>query len=280
MAADSSQRIPRAVCATRAVGGAGPSPRERHGALWSNGRMPSTIAHLLQRLRAGQHASSPRLTWYGPGGERIELSGRVLENWVAKTSNFLSEELDAEVGTRVRIALPAHWKSAVIALAAWQVGAVVVDGPGAPADITFVGPDTAADDAAPSGGALVAVALGALEMGYPGQLPAGAYDYAAIVRQFADSYEPFDPPAEDDAAYESGGESFSQSELIAGFAAPTAAGARVLVPAREGLHASLGRLLGAWAADGSAVLVHPQPEEAEDGRVLERIREAEKVTGP
>ena len=241
--------------------------------------MPSTIPHLLQRLRGGQHASSPRLTWYGPDGERIELSGRVLENWVAKTSNFLTEELDAEIGTRVRIALPAHWKAAVIALAAWQVGAVVVDDPHVPADVTFVGPDSA-DDGAPSGGALVAVALGALEMGYPGRLPAGAYDYAATVRQFADSYEPFDPPAEDDAAYESGAESFSQSELIAGFAAPTAAGARVLVPAREGLHASLGRLLGAWAADGSAVLVHPQPEEAEDGRVLERIREAEKVTGP
>ncbi|MGY3567114.1 TIGR03089 family protein [Sinomonas sp. RB5] len=241
--------------------------------------MPSTIPHLLQRLRGGQHASSPRLTWYGPDGERIELSGRVLENWVAKTSNFLTEELDAEIGTRVRIALPAHWKSAVIALAAWQVGAVVVDDPGIPVDVTFVGPDFAADDAAPSGGALVAVALGALEMGYPGQLPAGAYDYAAAVRQFADSYEPFDAPAEDDAAYESGSESFSQAELSSGFAAPAAAGARVLVPAREGLRASLSRLLGAWAADGSAVLVHAQTEEAEDGRALERIRQTEKVTG-
>jgi uncharacterized protein (TIGR03089 family) len=242
--------------------------------------MPTTIAHLLQRLRAGQHASSPRLTWYGPDGERIELSGRVLENWVAKTSNFLSEELEAEAGTRVRIALPAHWKSAVVALAAWQVGAVVVEDHDAPADITFVGPEPAADDAASSGGVVVAVALGALEMGYPGQLPAGAYDYAAVVRQFADSYEPFDPPSADDAAYESGGESFTQAELSAGFASPAEPGARVLVPAREGLRAALSRLLGAWAADGSAVLVHAQAEDAEGGRMLERIRQAEKVTAP
>ncbi len=33
----------------------------------------------------------PRLTWYGADGERVELSARVLENWVAKTANLLVE---------------------------------------------------------------------------------------------------------------------------------------------------------------------------------------------
>lgn len=241
--------------------------------------MPSTIPHLLQRLRSGQHASSPRLTWYGPGGERIELSGRVLENWVAKTANLLSEELDAERGTRVRIDLPAHWKSAVIALACWQVGAVVVDdADAASADVTFVGPDAPMDDAAARGGAIVAVALGALEMAFPSELPPGAHDFASVVRQFADSYEPFDPPAAGDPAYETGGEVLSQSDLVSGFAGSVPEGARVLVLARQGLRSTLSGLLGAWGADGSAVLVHPEPEGEEEGRALGRIRAAEKVS--
>ncbi|GHG48643.1 TIGR03089 family protein [Sinomonas cellulolyticus] len=235
--------------------------------------MLSTIPDLLHELRSGQHSSSPRLTWYGPGGERIELSGRVLDNWVAKTSNFLSEELDAERGTRIRLALPAHWKSAVVALAAWQVGAVLLEGEAdaaTDADITFWGPGT--DDGGTTGGEQVAVALGALELAYPGQLPAGTYDYAALVRQFADSYEPFDPPEPSDAALGSGPRTLTQAALLEEFAVAAGAGERILVSAREGLLGVLARLLGAWGAGGSAVLLH---EEAEDSP---RLRAAEKVT--
>ncbi len=52
---------------------------------------------LMTALRSGQ-STSPRLTWYGPDAERVELSGRVLDNWVAKTSNLFQDELDAEPG--------------------------------------------------------------------------------------------------------------------------------------------------------------------------------------
>ena len=65
----------------------------------------------------------PRLTWYGAGGERVELSARVLVNWVAKTVDLLANELDVEPGDVVELALPAGWRTAVIALAAWCVGA-------------------------------------------------------------------------------------------------------------------------------------------------------------
>jgi uncharacterized protein (TIGR03089 family) len=232
--------------------------------------MPSTILDLTHRLRSGNSAA-PRLTWYGPDGERIELSGRVLDNWVAKTSNFLSEELDAERGTRVRIDLPAHWKSVVIALAALQTGAVLVDD--GEADITFVGPEgTAAHDGAAAGGVRVAVALGALEMAFPGELPPGTLDYAALVRQFADSYEPFDPPAEGDRAVD-GARSLSQGELFSEFAAPTPDGARVLVAGSPGLMDCLAQLLGAWAAGGSAVLAHASAGD------VEHLRRVENVTG-
>ena len=54
---------------------------------------------LMTALRSGQ-STSPRLTWYGPDSERVEFSGRVLDNWVAKTSNLLQDELDAEPGMR------------------------------------------------------------------------------------------------------------------------------------------------------------------------------------
>lgn len=243
--------------------------------------MLSTIPDLLRQLRSGHHASSPRLTWYGPGGERIELSGRVLDNWVAKTSNFLSEELEAERGTRVRLDLPAHWKSVVVALAAWQVGAVVLDGDASAAEITFGGPGTlqdSADDAVAPGGERVAVALGALELAYPGELPEGTHDYAALVRQFADSFEPFDPPTPDDVALASAGEELTQEALLRDFAVPAVEGARILVGAGEGLRDVLARLLGAWAAGGSAVLLHEEVRETATLRSAEKISTAEKTS--
>ena len=227
--------------------------------------MDSTVTALLHRLRSG-NSSVPRLTWYGPDGERVELSGRVLDNWAAKSSNLLVEELDAEPGTRFRLDLPGHWKSAVLALAGWQAGGVLVDGE---ADIVF--------SAEPSpgrtqGAVHVAVALGALDLAFPGALGPGQLDYAALVRQFADSFDPFDSPSADDGAAHLGGEAFSQAELLERFAAPSEPGARVLVDASRPLPEVLAALLGAWAADGSAVLRH--------GSVADtpRLREAERVT--
>ncbi|MEA5456201.1 TIGR03089 family protein [Sinomonas sp. JGH33] len=232
---------------------------------------PATVSALLHRLRGG-NSSAPRLTWYGPGGERVELSGRVLDNWAAKTSNFLVEELDAEPGTPFRIDVPAHWKSAVIALAGWQAGGVLVD---EDADVVFTSgssADPAVDLSAGSGTARVAVALGALDLSYPGQLAPGELDYAALVRQFADSFDPFDPPSADDGAARLDGEQFTQAELLGRFATPATPGARVLVDASRPLRDVLAALLGVWAADGSAVLRHAEVPDTP------RLREAERIT--
>ena len=226
--------------------------------------VPTTVFGLLHRLRSGNSAS-PRLTWYGPGGERVELSGRVLDNWAAKTSNLLVEELDAEPGTRFRLEMPSHWKSAVLALAAWQTGGVLVDGE---ADLLFTAD---ADGAPPTGATRVVVALGALELAFQGELAPGDVDYAALVRQFADSFDPFDPPSADDDAAHLGVEVLSQAGLLERWAVPAQPGARVLVDASRPLPEVLAALIGAWAADGSAVLRHPDVADTPALRSAERI---------
>src|SRR5660398_217498 len=88
-------------------------------------RRTARCAHRRRRTRWGE-AGRARVSWYGDGGERIELSGAVLENWVSKTANLLVEEFDAGPGVRVLVDLPPHWRTIVWAFAAWRVGACVV----------------------------------------------------------------------------------------------------------------------------------------------------------
>jgi len=141
------------------------------------------VTSLLARLV--RDPGRPRLTWYGDGGERVELSGAVLANWVTKAANLLVEELDAGPGLRVRLDLPGHWRSLVWALAVWRVGACVVV-PGAvggggphdePADVVV----TTHPPGAPAGAAVVAVALPALARRFDGALPPGAIDGTAVL---------------------------------------------------------------------------------------------------
>src|SRR3954449_8078088 len=101
---------------------------------------PPLPADVLARM-VPSDPGRPRLTWYddepGPtAGERIELSGRVLANWVAKAANLLQDEAAAGPGTTVGIDLPAHWRSVYWSLATWSVGATVVLGePATGADV-------------------------------------------------------------------------------------------------------------------------------------------------
>lgn len=211
---------------------------------------------LTAALRSG-NSTAPRLTWYGPGAERVELSGRVLDNWVAKTSNLLQDELDAEPGMRLRLALPAHWKALVWALAGWQLGLeTVLDG--GPADFL------ATDDPAGSPGqydAVIAVALPALAMRWDGELPAGCLDYAAEVRSHGDVFMAHGDPDPGARAVLTGeGRSVLHQDLITGFALPHTEGVRLHVPADAGLETVLANALGAWHQGGSVVLTHPEVE--------------------
>ena len=140
----------------------------------------------------------PKITWYGDDGERVELSGPVLAQWVTKTANLLVEELDAGPGFRVLLDLPGHWRSVVWALGVWRVGAcVVVPAPTAPSPSVALPssvppPRVAHDEDAdavlttspsswPGARAVVAVALPALARSFPGPVPTGAIDGAAVL---------------------------------------------------------------------------------------------------
>jgi uncharacterized protein (TIGR03089 family) len=231
--------------------------------------MSIPAANLMTALRSG-HSTSPRLTWYGPDSERVELSGRVLDNWVAKTSNLLQDELDAEPGMAIRLDLPAHWKSFVWALAAWQLGMeVVLDDSSADLLVT----DKPDDGAGAAFDAVVAVPLAALAMRWPGELPSGVVDYAAEVRSHGDVFMAHNEPGTELPAVR-GAAALSHGALIDGFAAGQNPGVRLLVRATDGLESCLAASLGAWKEDGSVVLVHPDLE------VTDHLLENERVSRP
>ncbi len=163
-------------------------------------RPPSDITGLLRAL-LGEDPGRPRLTWYGPGGERVELSAKVLDNWVAKTANLLVEEVDAGPGTRVELDLPAHWRSVVWLLAVWSTGACAVPaGAGAAAVVTVDPAAHRARHGSDPGALVVAVALPALATAFGPGLPPGAIDAATAVRSYGDVFVPPVRPSAGDPA--------------------------------------------------------------------------------
>jgi uncharacterized protein (TIGR03089 family) len=229
--------------------------------------MTTPALDLMASLRSG-NSTAPRLTWYGPDAERVELSGRVLDNWVAKTSNLLQDELDAAPGMRLRLELPAHWKAAVWALSAWQLGLeVVLAGDGG--DILVTAAPESVDG---KYDAVVAVALPALAMRWQGELAAGCIDYAAEVRSHGDVFmQHTDPDPEACAIVDSEGRGHLHRELFESFAVAHDEGVRLHVPASEGLESSLANALGAWKQGGSVVLTHPDVPLTDKLLATERI---------
>jgi uncharacterized protein (TIGR03089 family) len=97
----------------------------------------------LAERQPGRYGDKPFLTWYDDAhGQRVELSFKTFDNWVAKVANLLVDELDAGPGDRVAVVLADHWQTAVVLAACWRAGAGVV----------AVDPD--------AGGAALAAALG------------------------------------------------------------------------------------------------------------------------
>ena len=144
---------------------------------------PTTPAAALAAM-VGSDAARPRVTCYddtpGPtAGERVELSGRVLANWVAKAANALVERYDAGPGTRVRLALPAlHWRTVYWALAVSAAGAELVVDDGA-ADVLVSDTDPAAD---------VVVTLAALARAHPVPVHPAAMEEARELATYADAF--------------------------------------------------------------------------------------------
>jgi uncharacterized protein (TIGR03089 family) len=154
-------------------------------------------ADLLRRVVTAE-PSRPLVTFYDDAaGERIELSAKTFDNWVAKTANLLVDGLDAEPGERVALALPPHWQTAVWLFACWAAGLTVVPidpddleaTVAADAEIVVV---TGAGTAVRPPAARDIVGLSLHAMGGPLQdCPPGVIDYAAEVRSYGDRFSPY-----------------------------------------------------------------------------------------
>lgn len=139
----------------------------------------------------------PLLTMYDDqpvaGSERVELSVTTFENWVAKTANFLLDELLLEPGEPVAVPLPAHWQTGVIEVAVLAAGGRLTAGP---ARITcwLEGTALPQDDAIEE---IVGLALRPMGLGLR-SAPAGVVDYAVEVRAHGDRFAPRYPAADVD----------------------------------------------------------------------------------
>ncbi|HYN28806.1 MAG TPA: TIGR03089 family protein [Dermatophilaceae bacterium] len=254
------------------------------------------LAHLL-----ASDPGRPRVTQYddtdGPArGERVELSARALANWVAKAASLLVEEHDAGPGTRVRLALPPHWRLAYWALATWSVGGcvdldldldldldpdldVALDpgrDPGrrgaGPADVVVSDDPVrlAAAASGPGSPATVLVTLPALARAAAGPVPPGAVDEARELAAYPDVLPVVEEPAGTDPALATAAGTTAYLDVVP-HGRP--AGTRLHTSATDPA-AFLGLALGAWAADGSVVLSRGPVEEA----VLAARLRAEGVT--
>jgi uncharacterized protein (TIGR03089 family) len=123
----------------------------------------------------------PVLTWYDDAtGERTELSGATLDNWVAKTANLLVDGCGLGPGSAAAVALPPHWQTAAVLLGCWAAGLAIASPD--PAEVIFS--TEPVDSSAPD-----RYLLGLAPMGLPLRaVPAGWQDYVTAVRGYGDRF--------------------------------------------------------------------------------------------
>lgn len=202
---------------------------------------------------------TPVVTYYDAAtGERVELSGVTLANWVAKVANWLVDDLDAERGSRIRIGLPSHWLRHVWLLAAWRVGAIVTDHD---AQIGLSGPELQADE--PTRLAASLRPLGGRFLDEPD----GFLDVAIHVPGNPDVFIDLDPPAPQDLAIDLTDYRATHAELLT---VPPITDRVLREP--DSLGADARALAAALVGGGSLVVVAGADREA-----LERIAEQERA---
>ncbi|MBQ0895280.1 TIGR03089 family protein [Micromonospora sp. U56] len=160
------------------------------------------MAENIARVFADAIATDPArplLTWYDDAtGERTELSGATLANWVAKTANLLVDELALSPGDAAAVLLPPHWQTAAVLLGCWSAGVTVADTPG-DVDVLFAAADRVAEAAAWSAGDRYALALAPFAAPLRA-VPAGFADYVVEVRTHGDHFTPYFQGGPGDAA--------------------------------------------------------------------------------
>lgn len=198
----------------------------------------------LDRLLPGiADPSQPLVTYYDMAtGERVELSATTTANWVAKTSNFLVDELDVEPGTGIRIGLPSHWLTAVWILSAWNVGAAIVDHD---AQIGVSGPELVADEPH-----RLAASLRPLGARFA-QAPPGFVDLGAEIPGHGDHFVALDPPTTATTALDLDGVRLTHGDVLE--RTTPSADRLVVTPGAVGRDADL--LAAACLGGGSLVVV-------------------------
>jgi uncharacterized protein (TIGR03089 family) len=215
--------------------------------------VPTPASVLAEILRADP--AGPRVTFYedtpGPTrGERIELSGKVLANWVSKAGNALQDEYDIGPGSIVRLCLPPHWRALYWALAVWSVGGTLELAGGPSPDLLICDDPETAVMLDPAAGDVILVTLGALARAFPGPVPAGAMDEARELATYGDQFTAMAEPAPDDLALILGGEQKTYGAVVPQRGWP--AGSRVSLTGD--LAKVLQSALAAWKVNGSVVL--------------------------
>jgi uncharacterized protein (TIGR03089 family) len=195
--------------------------------------IPQALAEAVRR-----DPTTPLLTWYDDAsGDRTELSGATLDNWVAKTANLLIDGAGLGPGDTVAVLLPPHWQTAAIVLGVSAAGLAADLGlEPAPVEALFTSPDRAARAAGwPATDRYV---TGLLPLAMPlRETPPGFVDYVTEVRNYGDHFRG-QPVGADDVAVSAPTEMSHQTltEEAAARAAELGitAGDRVLLDA--GLH--------------------------------------------
>lgn len=234
-----------------------------------------TLARLLQ------DGGQPRLTWYGADYERIELSGAVLNNWVNKTTNLLTEEFEVEPEKSVTLALPPHWRFLTWALAALRAGGTLELGLAGTGQLVITDDPSAHLDAED----LVVVSLGALARRYDGELPAGAVDAASAVMTYSDGlgYVPATDPSTNAIVSSSGAVVFADLEQWSLDSIESTGERTLLRCANDSVaaqNALLRHALGIWNAGGSVVIFGSgmESELSDDAARYQRIVDSERIT--
>jgi len=160
--------------------------------------MTDTVARLLDTA-VRRDPTRPLLTWYDDStGERTELSGATLANWVAKTGNLLVGGIGFGPGDRAAVLLPPHWQTAAVLLGCWAAGGSVTSGPPEPVEVLFAAPDRFEEVAAWPASERYATALAPLAAPLR-RMPAGFTDYVVDVRAYGDQFAPYPDGGPQDA---------------------------------------------------------------------------------
>ena len=162
-----------------------------------------------QNLQATLKTSGPKpiYTWVSNSG-RIELSVVTFANAVSKASNFLSEGLELDAGTRVNVSLGNHWQSPVWAAAALSTNLQLVT---QESDVMFGSIDHQQIKAT-GGGQFVVVSKDPFGMPEK-QIPEGAINGSLEVRSYGDYFAPDEVMQADTEVFTKGKNSYSWEQL-------------------------------------------------------------------